>query len=112
MGADPDTSRRYIAEESVQLHSVAPLVNWVDPDQHAVDRGKLTAHGLDDVILVDRGFSSDAGISKRFENGFESTGFGYGCLPRLFITAPQDRYAAQSGCWCFRHYSTSMPLAL
>lgn len=72
MGAHPDAARRDLAQQRIEIGAVAPLVNRVDPDEHAIERGELRAHGIDDIVLVDHRFGIDADIGERFENGLEA----------------------------------------
>ena len=60
MGAHPDAARRDLAQQRVEICAVAPLVNRVDPDEHAIERGEPCAHGVEDIVLVDHRLRFDA----------------------------------------------------
>ncbi len=88
MGAHPDAARRDLAQQRVEIGAVAPLVNRVDPDEHAIERGELCAHGVEDIVLVDHRFRFDADIRERGEDGLEPAGFWRGAMARRFIAPP------------------------
>src|SRR5438309_12050220 len=71
MGAHPYAARRDLAQQRVEVGAAAPLVNRVDPDEHAIERGELCAHGVEDVVLEDHRFRIDADIGERGEDGLE-----------------------------------------
>ena len=37
MGADPDAARRDVAQQGVEIGAISPVLNRVNPDQHAID---------------------------------------------------------------------------
>ena len=49
MGAHPHTARRDLAQQRVEIGAVSPLVNRVHPYKHAIERGELCAHGVEDA---------------------------------------------------------------
>ena len=49
-------------------------MNRVDPDEHAIERGELCTHGIDDIVLIDHRFRIDPDIGERREYGFEPAG--------------------------------------
>ena len=51
MGAHPDAARRDLPQQCVEIGAVAPLVDGVDPDEHAIERGELCAHGVTDIVF-------------------------------------------------------------
>jgi hypothetical protein len=88
MGAHPDAARRDLAQQRVEISAVAPLVNRVDPDEHANDCGELCAHGLQDIVLVDHRFRIDADIGERREDGLEPAGLWRRAAARRFVAPP------------------------
>ena len=78
--AHPDAARRDLAEQRVEISAVAPLVNRVNPDEHAIERGELCAHGLEDIVLVDHRFRIDANVGERCEDR--------GAAASCFIASP------------------------
>ena len=88
MGAHPDAARRDLAQQRVEISAVAPLVNRVDPDEHAIERGELCAHGLEDLVLVDHRFRIDADIGERREDGLEPAGIWRGAAARRLVAPP------------------------
>ena len=88
MGAHPDAARRDLAQQGVEIGAVAPLVNGVDPDEHAIKRGELCAHGVNDIVLVNHRFRIDADIGERRENGLEPAGLWRGAAALRFIAPP------------------------
>ena len=80
--------RRDLAQQRVEIGAVAPLVNRVDPNKHAVECGKLCAHGVEDIVLVDHRFRIDADIGERREDGLEPAGVWCGTTARRFIAPP------------------------
>src|SRR5262249_45250889 len=51
MGAHPDAARRDLAQKRVEINAATPLVNWIDPDEHAIEGAELCAHGVKDIVL-------------------------------------------------------------
>ena len=88
IGADPDAMRRDLAQKRVEIGPVAPLVNWVDPDEHTIDRGELCAHGVEDIVLVDHRFRIDADVSERREDGLEPAVICRGAAASSSIASP------------------------
>jgi hypothetical protein len=88
MGAHPDAACRDLAQQRVEIGAVAPVVNRVDPDEHAVKRGELRAHGVEDIVLVDHRLRIDAEIGERREDGLEPAGLRHGTAARRFIAPP------------------------
>ncbi len=98
MGAHPDTARRDLAQQRVEIGAVASLVNWVDPDQHAIERGELGPHGVADIVLVDHRFGRDADIGERRKDGLEPAGVRRGTAALRLIAPPQDSDAPEASC--------------
>src|SRR5262249_30180069 len=96
MGAHPDAARRDFTQKCVELGAVASLMDWIDPDEHSIKRNELCAHGVKDIILVDRRFRRDADPGERSEDGFEAAGFWRNAAARRFITSPEDSDAAEA----------------
>ena len=88
MGAHPDAARRDFAQQRVEIGAVAPLVDGIDPDEHAIKRGELCAHGVNDIVLVDHRFRIDANVGERREDGLEPAGLWRGAAARRFIAPP------------------------
>ena len=69
MGAHPHAACRDLAQQRVESSAVTPLVNRVNPDEHAFDRGELCADGVEwDLIngrLV-RPFAESLRLSKTY----------------------------------------------
>jgi hypothetical protein len=70
----------------------------IDPDEHAIKRGKPCAHGVADIVLVDHRFGIDADFGKRRRDGFEPARLRSGAAARRFIAPPQDGDAAEASC--------------
>src|SRR5215470_18929707 len=98
MGAHPGAACHDLAQQRVEIDAVAPLVNRVDPDEHAIERGELCARGIEDIVLVDYRFRIDADIGERREDGLEPAGLWRGAAARRFIAAPEDSDAAEASC--------------
>jgi hypothetical protein len=98
MGADPNAARRDLAQQRVEMGAVAPLVDRIDPDEHAIERSELRAHGVEDIVLVDHRLRIDTGISERREDGLEPTGIWRATAARRFIAPPQDSDPAEVSC--------------
>jgi hypothetical protein len=85
MGAHPDAARRDLAQQRVEIGAVAPLVNRIDPDEHAINHGELCAHSVADIVLIDDRFRIDADFGQRCEDVFEPAGLWRGAATRRFI---------------------------
>jgi hypothetical protein len=70
---------------------VAPLVNRVDPDEYAIERGELCAHGVEDVVLVYHRLRIDTEIRERPEDGLEPLASGVA----RFASSPRQRIATR-----------------
>lgn len=91
MGADPNAARRDLAQQRVEMGAVAPFVNRVYPDEYAIERSQLCAHGIEDVVLVDHRLRINADISERSEDGLEPLVSGEAL--RRVASSPRDRIA-------------------
>ena len=98
MSAHPDAARRDLAQQRVEIGPVAPLVNRVDPDEHAIERGELCAHSVEDIVLINHRFGIDADIGERREHGLEPAGLRRGIAARRFIAPPEESDAAKASC--------------
>src|SRR5262245_37207549 len=88
MGAHPDAARRDLAQKRVEINAATPLVNWIDPDEHAIEGAELCAHGVKDIVLVNYWFRIDTDIGEGSEDGLEPAGVGRGTATRRFIASP------------------------
>ena len=88
MSAHPDAARRDLAQQRVQFGAIAPLVNWINPDEHAIDCGELCAHDVEDIILIDHRFSMDADVSERREDGLQPAVICRGTAASDFVASP------------------------
>ena len=102
MSTHPDAARRDLAQQRVEIGTVAPLVNRVDPDQHAIERGELRPHGLEDVVLIDHRLRIDTDISECREDSLEPACSRRGAAARRFVATPENSDAAEASCG-FRH---------
>src|SRR5947209_16887515 len=98
MVALPHATRCDLAQQRIEIGAVASLVNRVDPDKHAIERGELCAQGVEDIVLIDHRFRIDADIGERRENGLEPAGLWRGTATRGFIAPPEDGNAAEASC--------------
>src|SRR6516225_5353830 len=98
MGAHPRAAPRDLAQQRIEIGAVSALVNRVHPYKHAIERGELCAHGVDDIVLIDHGFCVDTDIGERREDGLEPAGLWRGTAARCFIASPEDSDAAESSC--------------
>src|SRR5262245_4960870 len=73
-------------------------MNRVDPDEYAIDRFELTAHGVEDIVLIDHWFRIDAGIGEHREDRPEPASICRSGAARCFIAPPQDSDAAEASC--------------
>ncbi len=90
MRADPGTARRDIAQQRVEHGPGLALMDRIDPHEHAIDRQKLLAHLVGDVLVVDRGLGIDAERRQLFEDAVKAIVLR-GCgAPCLAITAPEN----------------------
>ena len=88
MGAHPNAALRDLPQQSVENGAVASLMNRVDPDEHPIERNQLSAHGVEDLVLVDHRFRIDADIGERREDALEPAGFWRGAAARRLVAAP------------------------
>src|SRR5437588_8218126 len=98
MGAHPHATRCDLAQQRIEIGAVASLVNRVDPDKHAIERGELCAQGVEDIVLIDDRFRIDPYIDERSEYGLEPAGLWGGTATRRFIAPPEDGDAAEASC--------------
>src|SRR6516162_460707 len=98
MGAHPRAAPRDLAQQRIEIGAISALVNRVHPYEHAIERGELCAHGVDDIVLIDHGFCVDTDIGERREDGLEPAGLWRGTAARCFIASPEDSDAAESSC--------------
>ena len=98
MGAHPHAARRNFAQQRVEIGAVASLVNRVDPDEHAIERGELCAQGVEDIVFIDDRFRIDPDIGECPEYGLEPTGLWRSTTTRRFIAPPEDGNAAEASC--------------
>jgi hypothetical protein len=49
MSAHPHAARRDLAHQRIEIGTVSTLVNRIYPDEHAIERGELCAHGVEDA---------------------------------------------------------------
>ena len=92
MGAHPDAARRDLAQQRIEIGAVAPLMNRIDPDENAIERGELCA-GFENIVLVDHRFGIDADIGKRREDGLEPAGLWRSV--RRAASSPRHRIATR-----------------
>ena len=78
---------RSIASSTVR---VLPVMDRIDPDQHAVDRQQLLADLVDDVVVVNRGLGVDAERGQLLEDAMEAIVLRCRCPPRLMVAAPEQ----------------------
>ena len=90
MRTHPDAARRDVAQQRVEIDAVAPLMNRIDPDQHAIDRGELGAHGVENIVFIDHRLGIDAKRGQRCEDGGEPAGLGSDATACRFIASPKD----------------------
>src|SRR5262245_33046715 len=83
-------------------------MNRVDPDEYAIDRLELTAHRVEDIVLIDHWFRIDAGIGERREDRLEPAGICRGAAARCFVAPPQDSDTAEASCR-LRHAADGRP---
>ena len=76
-----------LAQQRVECGAVAPLVNWVDPDEHTIDCGELCSHGVEDIVLVDHRFRIDADVSERREDSLEPAAICRGTTASSLVAA-------------------------
>jgi hypothetical protein len=88
MGAHPDAAPRDLAQERVEIGAATPLVNRVDPDEHAIEHGELYARGVKDIVLVDHRFRIDADIGQCREDAPEPARLWRGTAAGRFIAPP------------------------
>ena len=60
MRAYPDAARGDLAQQCVKLGAVVPLVNRIDPNEHAIKPGELRAYDVDNIVLIDHRYRVDA----------------------------------------------------
>jgi hypothetical protein len=63
-------------------------MNRVDPDQHAIKRGKLRAYRVEYIIFVDNWYCIDADSIERRKDGLKAVVLGYNAAPRRFVSSP------------------------
>ena len=90
MRADPGSARRDVTQHRIERRAVFPLVDRIDPYQHAVDRQELPADFVFHVLVVNRGFGIDADRRELFEDAVESD-----CSAELRRVARRDHRARE-----------------
>src|SRR5262249_10505076 len=94
VSAHPYAAHCDLAQQLVKVGTIAPIVNRIDPDKHAIERRELCADGVKDIVLIDDRFRIDANIGKRREHGLEPVGLWRGTEARRLVAPPEDRDAA------------------
>ena len=64
MCADEHAGGRDLGQQSVEDGPVAPIDDWIDPDQHAVDTHELSANVVGIIIVIRRALHHHAGVGK------------------------------------------------
>src|SRR5215211_543337 len=96
MSAHPDAARRDLAQQRVEIGTVAPFVDRVDPDEYAIECGKLSAHGLEDIVLVDYRFRVDTDIDECREDSLETACSWRGAAAGRFVATRKNSNAAEA----------------
>ena len=68
MRADPGSARRDISQHRVEYRPCLPFVDWVDPDEHSIDRQELFAYLIGDIVGIDRRLGVNAKRRQLFED--------------------------------------------
>src|SRR5215207_819697 len=85
MSAHPDAALCNFAQQRVEIGAVASLMDRVNPDEQAIESGKLRADGVDDLVLVNHRFCVDIDMSERREDGLEAARLARGAAALHFI---------------------------
>jgi hypothetical protein len=72
MRADPHGTIRDIAQHGIEREPVPPILDRMDPDQHAIHRQQLIAHFLGRSLATDRRRRPDTDCTQRRENRLPS----------------------------------------
>jgi hypothetical protein len=91
MRANPRAAGRHVAQHRVEHAPGLPFMDRIDPDEHPIDRQKLGAHLVGDVIGVNRWLRAEAKCFQRFEDPMITIVLSGCASPRLPITAPNNR---------------------
>src|SRR6266446_3266932 len=88
--ADPGSARGYVTQHRVEYRPGLPLMDRIDPHEHSINRQKLLAHLLGDVVGINRRLGMNAKRRQLFEHAVKAIVLR-GCgSPYLAIAAPDD----------------------
>src|SRR5947207_490344 len=90
VGADPGSARRYLTQHRIEYCSGLPLMDWIDPYEHPINRQKLLAHLVGDVVGINRRLGVNSKSGELFEHAVIASVLRGRGSPRLAIAAPED----------------------
>jgi hypothetical protein len=65
-------------------------VDWVDPDEHSIDRQELFAYLIGDIVGIDRRLGVNAKRRQLFEDAVIAIILGICGSPRLAVATPEN----------------------
>ena len=90
MRTDPRATGCDLTQQRIELGPAFASLDRIDPHKHAINRQKLPADFVLQILVVDRGLGIDADCRQLFEDAVKATILGSCGAPCLAITAPQN----------------------
>jgi hypothetical protein len=88
---DPRSTRRHITQHGVEHSPGLPSMDWIHPHEHSVNRHKLLAHLVSDIVVIHRRLGINAACGQLFEDVVKAIVLGIGRSPSFAIAPPQNR---------------------
>ena len=93
----PGTARCDLAQHRVERGPDFPFTEWVNPDEHTIDRQELLADLVGKILVINRGLGVDAECRELLEDTVIAIVLRGRGLSRLAIAGPQNRNAEGFG---------------
>jgi len=58
--ADPRSAQCYVTKYCIEHRPGLPFMDWIDPHEHSIDRQKLPAHLVGDLVGINRRLGMNA----------------------------------------------------
>src|SRR5437868_4297431 len=111
MGADPRTSHGNFAQHLIERFACSALMDWIDPDEHAIDRQQLFADCIGKAFVIDGWLRIDTQRFESLEHPDEAAIVWCGVLPGCSVASPDDshRVTEREGIICVHErFSTNI----
>src|SRR5438477_9090053 len=90
MRADPRPARSNVAQYRIERLARLALVDWIDPDEHAIGAKQLLAYLVREVLVINGRLGMDADGGELFEDAVEAVVRRRRVAARLEIATPKN----------------------